>query len=121
MTTRRMPPIAPATAPANTTLREPRSVKPPDPVVARANACIAKRPPPPSKTAPVAAPSKRAVANRRTTGIAMVALGSPPPTHDCQDEQGRAWEAGCRTDPQEQKADRRRDHAPAQSCCEHAA
>ncbi len=62
----------------------------------------------------------------------MVALGSPPPTHDCQDEQGRASQnddhpepsdrlADRRTDPQEQKADRRRDHAPAQSCCEHAA
>ena len=37
--------MAPAMAPANTTLREPRTVKPAEGAVASANACIARRPP----------------------------------------------------------------------------
>ena len=56
--------MAPAMAPANTTLREPRTVKPADRAVASAKACIARRPPTPRKRAPVAAPATTAVVNR---------------------------------------------------------
>src|SRR6266513_2546946 len=47
MAARSRPPMAPAIAPANTTLREPRTVKPAEAAVASANACIARRPPTP--------------------------------------------------------------------------
>src|SRR5213593_4684780 len=56
--------MAPAMAPANTTLREPRSVKPADWAVASANACITRRPPTPRKSAPLTIPSNRAAAQR---------------------------------------------------------
>src|SRR5437764_10016356 len=64
MAAKSRPPMAPAMAPANTTLSEPRTVKPADCAVASANACIARRPPTPRQRAPLAAPTTTAVANR---------------------------------------------------------